>query len=179
MKAVVVYESMFGATHEVAAAVATGLRERFDEVDVLPVAAADIAQVTTADLLVVGGPTHAHGMTRATTRRSAVDQPAKYSSAELEPGASGIGVREWLAGLSGLSGQAAAFDTRMDMAATLTGRASRGIAHRLHRAGLSTVLPPESFIVEKGGRLREGETQRAQAWGRTVAAMGAQLTTHA
>jgi hypothetical protein len=176
MKAVVVYESMFGATHEVASAIAVGLREWFDEVEVLPVSAAEIAQVVHADLLVVGGPTHVHGMTRPTTRKSAVDQPAKYSSTELEPGASGIGVREWLTGLSGLSGPSAAFDTRVDGPATMTGRASRGIAHRLHKAGLSTVLPPESFIVEKGGRLRVGETQRAQAWGRTVGAMGAQLS---
>jgi hypothetical protein len=179
MRAVVVYESMFGATHEVAAAVAVGLRERFDEVDVLPVAAADIAHVTTAALLVVGGPTHVHGMSRPQTRRSAVDEPSKYSTGELEPGASGIGVREWLDGLAGLSGQAAAFDTRMDGPAVLTGRASRGIARRLHQAGLSTVLPPESFIVEKGGRLREGEVSRAQAWGSRVAAIGAHLSSRA
>ena len=107
-----------------------------------------------------------------------VEQPEKYGTRELEPGASGIGVREWLAGLSGLAGPAAAFDTRMDGPATLTGRASRGIAHRLQRAGRSTVLPPESFIVQKGGRLQAGETQRAEAWGGRVAAMGSQLTAH-
>ena len=61
MKAVVVYESLYGNTHAVAEAVAEGLRERA-EVDVSPVEDSSSGVVEDADLLVVGGPTHVHGM---------------------------------------------------------------------------------------------------------------------
>lgn len=43
MKAVVVYESMFGSTRAVADSVAEGLRSRFAEVLVLAVAATQLA----------------------------------------------------------------------------------------------------------------------------------------
>jgi hypothetical protein len=181
MKAMVVYESMFGATHEVAAAVAEGLRGRFDVVDVVPVAGADSALVVEADLLVVGGPTHAHGMTRPSTRQAAVDNPTKYGGTHpLEPGAEGPGVREWLESLPHTNGFAVAFDTRGDAPAMLTGRASSRIAHRLRWAGRTTVMPPESFVVARGGALRDGEHERAVAWGRTVATVASsQVAGHA
>ena len=181
MKAMVVYESMFGATHEVAAAVAEGLRARFDVVDVVPVAGADSARTVEVDLLVVGGPTHAHGMSRPSTRQAAVEHPDKYAPAQqVELGADGIGVREWLEGLPFTKGFAAAFDTRGDAPAMLTGRASSRISHRLRRAGRTIVVPAESFVVAKGGALRFGEHDRAVAWGRTVAAVASsELAGHA
>jgi len=181
MKAVVVYESMFGATHEVATAVAAGLRVRFDSVEVVPVAGADSASVAAADLLVVGGPTHAHGMSRSQTRAAAVQNPAKYGGGRpTEPGADGVGVRDWLEALSHTGGLAASFDTAMEGPAVLTGHASRGIAHRLRSAGRTVVLPPESFVVLKGGALRGCEQDRAEAWGRTLAAVACgELTSHA
>ncbi len=171
MKAMVVYESMFGATHEVADAVADGLRAYVDEVRVVPVRGADATSVVEAGLLVVGGPTHVHGMSRPKTRQSAVDDPAKYGGDHpLEPGADGVGVREWLDELPQTRGCAAAFDTRADGPAVLTGHASSGIAHGLRRAGRTTVLPPQSFVVVRGGALKAGERDRAEAWGRTVGA---------
>src|SRR5262249_62380643 len=53
MRAVVVYESMFGNTRQVADAVGAGLRAGFD-VSVMRVTQADPAQVKEADLIVVG-----------------------------------------------------------------------------------------------------------------------------
>ena len=65
MRAVVVYESMYGNTRRVADAIGAGLGTVFD-VTVVPVSQASPVVLADADLVVVGGPTHAHGMSRAT-----------------------------------------------------------------------------------------------------------------
>ena len=70
MRAVVVYESMFGNTHVIADHVAEGLSGRFD-VAVVPVGDATDATLLDADLLVVGGPTHVHGMSSRRSRQAA------------------------------------------------------------------------------------------------------------
>jgi hypothetical protein len=168
MKAVVVYESMYGNTHRVAEAIGRGLA-RAGEVVVVPVAEAELPVVADADLVVVGGPTHAHGMSRASTRKAAVDQAkADYT---LDPSASGPGVREWLQSISSITAAAAAFDTRAGMApALLTGRASKGIAKQLDQHGFGQVTQPQSFLVDKDNHLLPGEEQRAQEWGAELAA---------
>ena len=61
MRAVVVYESMFGNTHAIADAIGKGL-EPVDNVVVVPVAEAGRERLGDADLLVVGGPTHFHAI---------------------------------------------------------------------------------------------------------------------
>ena len=167
MKAVVVYESMYGNTHVVADAIGRGLASG-GEVVVVPVAKAAPALVTDADLLVVGGPTHAHGMSRPSTRQAAVDQ-AKDNP--IDPSASGPGVREWLATMPPVAASAAAFDTRAGVApALLTGRASKGIAKQLHQHGFGQVAEPESFLVDKDNHLEPGEEERAEEWGARLAA---------
>ena len=72
MRALVVYESMYGNTHVVAQHIADGLRPTF-EVDVVPVGEATPERVAVADLVVAGGPTHAHGLSRLSTWRAAVE----------------------------------------------------------------------------------------------------------
>jgi hypothetical protein len=168
MKAVVVYESMYGNTHEVAEHIAEGLRRATVEATVVPVGDATPDLLRSADLLVVGGPTHAHAMTRANTRKAAVDQAGPRGLA-VEPDAGGSGLREWFDALPGTSGFAAAFDTRFDAATLLTGQAARGISGRLRRHGFRVVAPPESFLVDKLPRLLPGEAERAAQWGRTLA----------
>jgi hypothetical protein len=166
MKAVVVYESMYGNTHQVADAIGRGLATR-GEVVVLPVAEAAPALVADADLLVVGGPTHAHGMSRPSTRKAAVEQ-AKGNP--IDP-ASGAGVREWLETVPPIAAASAAFDTRAGAApAFLTGRASKGIAKQLHQHGFGQVAEPESFLIDKDNHLEPGEDERAQQWGAQLAA---------
>lgn len=167
MLAVVVYESMYGNTHEVAEAIGAGLSETCD-VRVVPVrdANADVASV--ADLLVVGGPTHAHGMSRPTTRSSAVDQAGDLA---MDPDAPGDGVREWLESLPpGRRRLAAAFDTRVDMSPVLTGRASKKIAKALQHHGFELAGAPESFLVDKHTKLEAGELQRSTEWGTQLGA---------
>lgn len=173
MRAVVVYESMFGNTHLVADAIGTGLREAFD-VEVVPVTKADKAVLADADLVVVGGPTHVHGMSRASTRQGA-EKMAEVpdSNVTLEPDALRPGLREWFdsLGKSKFHGKAAAFDTRMAGPAAFTGRASKGVGRALRQHGFEMVAEPESFIVTKENHLGAEETDRARTWGASLAAV--------
>ena len=170
MRAVVVYESMYGNTHLVADAIGAGLAPSFD-VSVVPVAQASPATVEDADLVVVGGPTHAHGMSRAATRKAAVEAASKPASPlQIEPGAQGPGLREWLASLAGSRAKAAAFDTRVNAPAAFTGRASKGIARLLRAHGFDVVAEPESFLVTKQDRLAPEEATRAHGWAAKLAA---------
>jgi hypothetical protein len=173
MRAVVVYESMYGNTHLIADAIGTGLGQGFD-VTVVPVAEADKAVVADADLVVVGGPTHVHGMSRSSTRKGAVDTAAKADGElTLEPGADGPGLREWLDALGKCRphAKAAAFDTRMAAPAAITGRASKGVGRELRHHGFELVTEPESFIVTKENHLVAEEGDRARMWGAKLAAI--------
>src|SRR5215469_3145277 len=170
MKAVVIYESMYGNTHLVADAIAAGLRTAFD-VTVVPVSQASQELVADADLVVVGGPTHVHGMSRAKTRNAAVEAASKpVSPLELEPDAQGMGLREWFGSLGRYQAKAAAFYTRIPAPAALTGRASKGVARLLRAHDFELVAEPESFLVTKQDRLEPGETARAREWGLKLAA---------
>jgi Flavodoxin len=172
MRTLIVYESMYGRTHTVADAIAKGLGPDA-EVKVVPVGEASDELVSWADLLVVGGPTHVHGMTRATTRRSAQDAAAKPDSVlELDPAADGPGLREWFQTLGQREGmRAAAFDTRISGPAFLSGRASAGIASSLRRHGCTIVIESESFLVDRQTNLLTGEAERAEHWGAMLAGL--------
>jgi hypothetical protein len=162
MRSAVVFESWFGNTHEVAKAVARELG-RVGEVELL--SADDLPPAfEELDLLVVGAPTHVHGLSSARSRRAALDQRGRTG----EPG---IGVRGWLKELPAVEGiRAAAFDTRIENPVLLTGSAARGIARRLERKGFELVAPPESFFVtDSEGPLADGELRRAAAWAWTIA----------
>jgi menaquinone-dependent protoporphyrinogen IX oxidase len=169
MKVVIVYESMFGNTRIIADAISAGFGSGNDTV-VVPVAQAEVRLLDAADLLVVGGPTHVHGMTRARTRKGAADMARKPGSGlTVEPGADGPGLREWVAGQRQAGMRAATFDTRLGGPAVLTGRASKGIARLLRRHGFTLMARPESFLVTRNNHLRTGEQERARAWGEEVA----------
>ena len=168
MRAIVVYESMYGNTHQVAEAIGDGLRET-SEVEVISVHSVSPELLAGADLVVVGGPTHAHGMSREATRKGAVDALDKPGTdLTLDPDAAGDGVREWLDSLGPTTGRAAAFDTRVDISPVLAGRASKGIAKHLRHLGFEVVAEPMSFLVTKETHLEPDETTRASDWGRLL-----------
>src|SRR5215467_8234767 len=99
MRALVVYESMYGNTRAVAVEIAAGLAATH-EVTVVPVNRASRELVAAADLIVAGSPTHMHGMPTETSRRSAAETARKQGSGlVLDPDASSQGLRAWLAGL--------------------------------------------------------------------------------
>ena len=159
MRALVVYESMFGNTHTVAQHIAEGVGTVF-ETTIVPVHDATSGLIAAADLVVIGGPTHVHGMSSERSRAGAVDQAAQDDDLELDPDAFGEGLRDWFA---------AVFDTRVHASALLTGQASKGITKRLRTHGFDMVVDGESFFVDKSNHLEAGEADRATAWGRTVA----------
>ena len=166
MHGLVVYESMFGSTRQIAEAAADGLKCGMD-IQVVYADRVPGAALSDLDLIVVGAPTHVRGMPRPGTRKGAPDNARKPgSNLVLEPEAdSRPGVREWLESLGDLRIRAAAFDTRVKGPAVVTGQASRGIAKSLKHLGANLIAPPESFLVDKNSRLLSGEVDRARAWG--------------
>ncbi|NEM90067.1 flavodoxin domain-containing protein [Galbitalea soli] len=176
MKALVVYESMFGNTRMIADDIAAGLRSGF-ETEVVRVGEAPSEVPEGTDLLVVGAPTHAMTMSLPRTRREAareVEDPER--GLQLEPLALGIGVREWIGALPPATGIYAAFDTRATAPRLLTGRAATRIAARLEQLGLIGCVRPESFRVTMENELLAGEAERAREWGVEVAGLaGARL----
>ena len=168
MSALVAYESMYGNTRQIAEAIADGLKPLGD-VEVVSVNSGDQAAAKDAELVVVGGPTHMHGLATSMSRKG-VGAGAEEEGVELEPGAAdGPGLREWLSNRKGDGKRAAAFDTRIDKSPVLTGAASRGIAKRLRRRGYEVVADPESFFVEDTeGPLAHGELDRAKEWGASL-----------
>lgn len=161
MDAVVVYETAWGNTRAVADAVAEGMRGGL-EVELLEVGAAPPAHELAVELLVVGGPTHAFGMSRPSTRADAATRGGHPSP---------IGVREWLAGAGQLDVRAATFDTHVRHP-DLPGHAGRGAAKVLRRLGAELVAEPQSFYVrDADGPLLEGELERARAWGAELAGL--------
>ena len=151
MKALVIYDSVFGNTERVAQAIGMSLGAQVLRVgDVKPEHLNGLA------VLIVGSPTQAF-------------QPLKPIKAFLKtlPSGSLKGVR------------VAAFDTRADVQEVnsriltlfvkLFGYAAEPIAARLVKKGGTQALPPAGFFVNgKEGPLKDGELERAAAWAQQI-----------
>jgi hypothetical protein len=164
MNALVVFESMFGNTEAIARAVGEGLSSRMDT-EVVEVGTAPKAIGANVALLVVGGPTHAFGMSRPGTRETAAQQAGPRLVSK------GIGLREWLADLrvEPGSGAVCTFDTRI-FKPRVPGSAARAAAKRLRALGLPEVVAAESFyVLGTDGPLLAGELGRARTWGEQLA----------
>jgi flavodoxin I len=151
MKALVVYDSVYGNTEKVAQALADALG-----CEARRVTAVTLEQLAGLDALLVGSPTQAF-------------QALKPVNDLLKsiPAGSLKGVK------------VAAFDTRMDVKkvnnvvltflARLFGYAAEPIGKQLVKKGGTQAMPPEGFIVEgKEGPLQEGELERAAGWARRI-----------
>lgn len=165
MSTLVIHESMWGNTRQVAEAIAAQLG---DDVTVVDVASAPSSLPPDVDLLVVGGPTHAFSMSRTSTRREAEDK-----GAEPEDVASGI--REWLGGLTAHDHlDVATFDTRIGSVRRLPGSAAKAAAKEVRRHHLGRLVDTQSFYVaDMAGPLLDGELQRARAWGQSLVGLHA------
>jgi hypothetical protein len=162
MRALVVFESLWGNTEKAGRAIADALAATM-EVDVVGVDAAPDS-VDGYDLVVVGGPTHAFSMTRAATRQTAVEQNGAPSSPKR-------GIREWLHVLAPTERgvMAVAFDTRVN-APRLPGSAARAAKQELRSLGFEIPVKQKSFRVHGyEGPLVDGELEKAAEWGRSVA----------
>lgn len=141
MNTLILYDSQYGNTEQIAQAVAATLgslgsvhTERVDKAGRL-----DLREL---DLLVLGCPTQKWQPT-----------PAMQSFlANLSPAA-----------LNGLV--FACFDTRFHKPRWLTGSAARSMTKQLNKMGLLLLGPAESFFVQgQEGPLEAGELERAEIW---------------
>jgi hypothetical protein len=167
MRALVVYESVFGDARTIAEAVADGLSASVPA-DVVAAVEAPAEIGGDVGLLVVGGPNHAFGMPRPSTRQGAVNQ----YDADIPDIDSGL--HEWLEAVrtSSRGLLAAAFDTRGSGHPVLTkmDHASRTEEKLLRKLGAHLLAPAEHFsVVDTKGPLVEGEQDRARQWGRSLA----------
>jgi len=145
MKALVVYDSVYGNTQKIAQAIGDAIA---GEVKVLLVGEVDISELKTLDVLFVGAPTH--GGRASPTMREFLD---KVQAPALE----GISV--------------AAFDTRLTTRwVRIFGFAADRIAKSLQKKGGTLVESPEGLLVTgTKGPLKDGELDRAAAWAKQIA----------
>jgi hypothetical protein len=166
LRALVVYESMFGNTEKVAAAVLHGLQHEGVDTGLVEAGSAPATLPDDLDLLVVGGPTHGFSMSRTSTRADAVRQGAPSERA-------GTGIREWLESVrldAALRPVVATFDTRVTKVRWIPKAAGPSAARVARRRGLEVVAKPVGFLVDDvRGPLLEHELEHAVAWGRRLA----------
>ncbi len=148
MKALVVYDSLFGNTERIARAIADALGETGD-VALVRAGEANPSHLAGVDLLVFGSPTQGGRV------RPPVDAFLKGIPA---------GVLEHVG--------VASFDTRMEgWFARLFGYPAPRIAEALKAQGGRPFGEPAGFVVTgREGPLKEGELERAAAWAKQVAA---------
>lgn len=159
MRALVVYESIFGNTRDVALAIADGLTARGAVVDLVTADSAPEDFPGRVDLLVVGSPTHAFSLPKNQTR---ADAARRSGGGPLV--SNGDGVREWIERVRLDKGQpTATFDTKVERP-KLPGSAARAAARRLRDRG-ATIIGSQTFhVLGTEGPLTSGETVRARAW---------------
>lgn len=160
MKAVVVYESLWGNTAAIARAIAEGIGP---QAQVLSTREATAEAISGAGLIVAGAPLHAFGLPRESRRSTIQVDPAKGPAPDLSIPT----LHAWLEALPAGQGLVAAFETRFKGS---PGGATGGILRRLERKGYRRIAKGQRFFI-KGtyGPLREGEIERARQWGTELA----------
>ena len=157
-EAMVVYDSMYGNTKQVAEAIGLALGSP-DDVEIVRASDARPTQLAGLTLLIVGSPTQKFRPLGAVT-----------SFLKSIPGNELHGVK------------VAAFDTRFTESTVekvrilaffvkIFGYAAKPIADRLQSKGGELVVPPAWFYVaDTEGPLLEGELERAAAWAKQIVA---------
>ena len=146
MRALIVYDSVYGNTEKIARAIAEAITPS-GEVKVLLAGEASPSELASIDLLIVGSPTHGGRPTPAIQ-----DLINKMPQPSLQ----GINV--------------AAFDTRIPTKLVrVFGYAAGRIAGNLKKKGGTLVASPEGFFVTASkGPLKEGELERAAGWAKGI-----------
>lgn len=144
MKALIIYDSLYGNTEKIAKTVGSAIA---GEVKVLRPGEVNPSDLKSIELLIIGSPTQG-------------GRPTKVIQELLnrlpESDIKGINV--------------ASFDTRFSTKLVgIFGYAAGKIADNLKRKGGTLILPPEPFFVKgREGPLKEGELERAAAWGKRI-----------
>jgi hypothetical protein len=171
MRAMIVFESMFGNTQEIAEAVAAALAERMD-VELVEVVDAPAVVPDDVDLLVVGGPTHVLGLSRPSTRQDAARQlaaGAERGGRSEEVVSQGDGIREWLvrADFGRPAPAVAVFDTKVR--SVFSGSAAAKATRLLRRRGADVIGRRSFYVAGTRGPLRDGEREQATSWASELA----------
>jgi flavodoxin len=137
MKALIVYDSVYGNTEKIARAIVEVINPS-NEVKVMQAGEANPSELASIDLLIVGSPTHGGRPT-----------PAVQEFLNKVPKLQGINV--------------AAFDTRIQAKLSrVFGSAAGRIARNLKGKGGTLIASSEGFFVTSTkGPLKEGELERA------------------
>jgi hypothetical protein len=163
MKAVVVYESLWGNTAAIAAAIAEGLGEG---TQALSTSQTDAAALEGVELIVAGAPLLGFSLPTEEMRKNIASSAGSAPKADL----SSPSLRSWIAALPRGSARFAAFETRIWWS---PGSAPKTIAAQLRAKGYEGVAAPEKFLVTgRYGPLKAGEIERARAWGATLGRFG-------
>ena len=153
MRTLIVYDSQFGNTEQIARTVGERLGSarliRAEEVG-------SLANID-CDLLIVAGPTHRHGMSAAL--RILFESMPRGALKNVPT---------------------ATFDTRYRMSPFLSGSAAARIASKLKRGGARLVVPPKSFFMKRDvppqgekrrhglERLEAGEETQVVEWAMSI-----------
>ena len=145
MKALIVYDSVYGNTEKIAEAIGGAVA---GEVRVLRVSEANPSELASIDLLIIGSPTQGGRPTPAIQ---------DFLNRVSEPAVKRIKI--------------ATFDTRVSTRwVGIFGYAAGRIARDLKRKGGTLVASPEGFFVKgREGPLKEGELERAASWAKEIA----------
>jgi menaquinone-dependent protoporphyrinogen IX oxidase len=134
MKAIVLFDTLFGNTEKIANSLTKGLRERGIEAECVNISAVKLEDLSRYDLLALGAPTRAF-----TAAKPMKDFLSRLESADLR-------------GKLGF-----AFDTKIDN--RLSGSAAKYIEKNLEAMGVGLVRPRSSaFIRGNGPSDKEGGT---------------------
>ena len=160
MKAIVVYESLWGNTAAIARAIAAGLGP---DAKALTTDAAGEQIVRDADLIVAGAPVLGFALPTDGMRDSVARTEA---GAPKPPDLSHPSLRSWLDSIPPGHARAAAFETRI----WWSPRGATGdIEKKFASAGYQPIAKAQKFVVRgKYGPLRDGELERARAWGASL-----------
>lgn len=144
MNTLIIFDSRYGNTEEIAQVVAAVL-ETSGPTRLQPVE--DLSGIPPEiDLLIVGGPTHGHTVSAGIASFLERIDPAEIDGMRMT-----------------------AFDTRVAWPVLLSGSAARGISKRLGKKGGTVIIEPGSFLVEgREGPLKEGELERATVWAHQI-----------
>ena len=153
MKAIVVYESLWGNTAAIARAIAEGIGP---DARALSTAEATAAEIAGADLIVAGAPVHAFSLPSEQSRKNAGGGKPPAPDLSHPP------MRAWLGTVPPGKGLSAAFETAFKWSPS--GATSR-IMQGMERAGYRSIAKARRFLVTGGaGPLRDGEVEKARAW---------------
>jgi hypothetical protein len=160
VKAVVVYESLWGNTAAIARAIAEGIG---DGAQALSTGEASPDALVGTNLSVAGAPVLAF---RMSSDRVRADIAARPEPGAPMPDLSHPSLQSWLQALAPGTAHCAAFDTELRGP---FGKAAPSIAKALQTKGYHLLAPGEGFVVSgKYGPLRDGELQRASHWGESL-----------